>query len=132
MDRSPVTATRHHDDTESATSAGEGAPAGHAGDPDWTASLGFEPALASLPLADYLQYSARLDAADGTVGQGASTAFEAARILTWTRRERALDDLDPFNQMLAILETAAHLDLLVMQGRLRALVSNGVTHYGAP
>jgi len=34
-------------------------------------------------------------------------------------------------QMLAVLETAAHLDLLVIQGRLRAQVSDGVTRYGA-
>jgi hypothetical protein len=49
--------------------------------------------------------------------------------MTWTRRQRRLDELDPFNQMLAVLETAAHLDLLVLQGRLRALVSDGVTGY---
>jgi len=37
----------------------------------------------------------------------------------WTRRRRRLPDLDPFNQMLAIFETAAHLDLLVARGTAR-------------
>jgi glyoxylase-like metal-dependent hydrolase (beta-lactamase superfamily II) len=70
----------------------------------------------------------RLDAAVVAVGAG-GTAFEAAQRLTWTRRERKLADLDPFNQMLAIGETAAHLDLLVAQGRLRMTDVDGVWHY---
>jgi glyoxylase-like metal-dependent hydrolase (beta-lactamase superfamily II) len=65
----------------------------------------------------------RLDASVAVVGQGASTAYEAARALRWTRRERLFDDLDPFNQMMAVMETAAHLDVLVRQGRLRSSVS---------
>lgn len=64
-----------------------------------------------------------------TVERGATTAYEAARALTWTRRERKLDDLDPYNQMLAVLETAAHLDVLVLQSKLRAETVDGVTHY---
>jgi len=59
----------------------------------------------------------------------AQVPYEVAGQMTWTRRQRRLDELDPFNQMLAVLETAAHLDLLVLQGRLRALVSDGVTGY---
>jgi glyoxylase-like metal-dependent hydrolase (beta-lactamase superfamily II) len=131
--------------------------------PQITPSIGFEPALAILPLADYLQslrlvrelpdalllpahgpaaasvharvdellahHATRLDAAERAVSAGSATAFEAAKVLTWTRRERAFDDLDPFSQMLAVLETAAHLDLLLMQGRLRATVSDGITGY---
>ena len=64
-----------------------------------------------------------------TFGSGAATAYEAAGLLTWPRRERKLAALDIFNQMLAVLETAAHLDVLVLQGRLRALVSDGTTGY---
>jgi glyoxylase-like metal-dependent hydrolase (beta-lactamase superfamily II) len=131
--------------------------------PQITPSIGFEPALAILPLGDYLQslrlirglpdavllpahgppadsvhtrvdellahHAVRLDAAERAVSRGSATAFEVAATLTWTRRERILDDLDPFSQMLAVLETAAHLDLLVMQGRLRATVSDGTTGY---
>lgn len=45
------------------------------------------------------------------------TGWEVARRLTWTRREHAFDDLDPFNQMIAVCETLAHLDVLVDRGR---------------
>jgi hypothetical protein len=48
-------------------------------------------------------------------------------------RERALlDDLDPLNQMLAVLEKTARLDGLVVQRRLQAAVSDGMTEYAAP
>jgi glyoxylase-like metal-dependent hydrolase (beta-lactamase superfamily II) len=130
--------------------------------PHITPSIGFEPAVAALPLRDYLDslrlirklpdtlllpahgpaapsaharvdellahHAARLEVSEQAVGAGA-TAYEVAGQMTWTRRQRRLDELDPFNQMLAVLETAAHLDLLVLQGRLRALVSDGVTGY---
>lgn len=76
-------------------------------------------------------HDTRLTATLGTVTAGASTAYDSARALTWTRRERAFDDLDPFNQMLAVNETAAHLDLLAAQDRLRTSAVDGVTHYAA-
>jgi len=134
--------------------------------PHITPSIGFEPAIAKLPLGDYLQslrlvrelpdsvllpahgpvspsvharidellahHAARLDAVAAAVRSGAVTAAETARLLTWTRRDRTLDELDPFNQMLAVLETAAHLDLLVTQSRLRATVDGDVTKYWTP
>jgi glyoxylase-like metal-dependent hydrolase (beta-lactamase superfamily II) len=61
----------------------------------------------------------RLAACLARIVAGASTAFEAARELPWTRRGRRFDDLDPFNQMLAVFETAVHLDLLAAGGRIR-------------
>jgi len=134
--------------------------------PHITPSIGFEPAIAKLPLGDYLQslrlvrelpdsvllpahgpvsgsvhtridellahHAARLDAVAAAVRSGAVTAAETARLLTWTRRDRTLDELNPFNQMLAVLETAAHLDLLVMQSRLRSTVDGDVTKYWVP
>lgn len=60
----------------------------------------------------------RLDDTEAAVIAGARTAYDVARFLPWTRRERRLDELDEFNQMLAIAETGAHLTLLVAQGRL--------------
>ena len=63
------------------------------------------------------------------VGQGASTPYEVAGLLGWTRRLRRLDELDPFNAMLATLETHAHLVLLAAQGRVRHGVENGVDRY---
>jgi glyoxylase-like metal-dependent hydrolase (beta-lactamase superfamily II) len=71
----------------------------------------------------------RLLASAAAVGDGPTTAYQAARVLTWTRRERRLDDLDPFNQLLAVLETAAHLDVLVMRGDLVARETAGEISY---
>jgi glyoxylase-like metal-dependent hydrolase (beta-lactamase superfamily II) len=73
----------------------------------------------------------RLDAAAAAVAAGAQTGLEVARELRWTRRERRLEDLDPFNQMLAITETAAHLMVLAAQGRLRPSRLDGIDHYQA-
>ncbi|ADU49634.1 MBL fold metallo-hydrolase [Intrasporangium calvum] len=58
----------------------------------------------------------RLQACLDSVGPAGTTAFEVAAKLPWTSRMRSLDDLDPFNQMLAVCETAAHLDLLAERG----------------
>lgn len=71
----------------------------------------------------------RLDQTEAAALGGATTAYEIAGILKWTRRERSLDELDHFNRMLAIGETGAHLDLLVLQGRLRVVETDGVRHY---
>ena len=76
-------------------------------------------------------HSARLDETEKAVRAGAVTAFDAASQLRWTRRERKVEELDPFNQMLAIAETAAHLELLAAQGRLTAETSDGLRRYRA-
>lgn len=60
---------------------------------------------------------------------GAETAFDVAGRLTWTRRELRFRDLDPFNQMLATAETAAHLDLLVLRRRALSAPDGEVTRY---
>jgi glyoxylase-like metal-dependent hydrolase (beta-lactamase superfamily II) len=134
--------------------------------PHITPSIGFEPAPAQLPLADFLRSLSkvrqlpdlRLLPAHGPVGggiharidelvtfherrlaqtmaavdAGACTALEVGHALTWTRHGRSYDDLDLFNQMLAINETSAHLDLLVAQGRLTASIDDGVRHFEMP
>lgn len=71
----------------------------------------------------------RLELTKEAVRDGASTAFEAALKLGWTRRNRHLEDLDVFNQILAIGETSAHLDVLAERGVLRAADRDGVTEY---
>jgi glyoxylase-like metal-dependent hydrolase (beta-lactamase superfamily II) len=71
----------------------------------------------------------RLDATLAAVRAGRTTAHEVARALTWTRRDRRLDDLDPFNRMLATLETAAHLAVLAERGALRTTERDGVSQY---
>jgi len=71
----------------------------------------------------------RLDEVEAATGTGAHTAHEVAGILRWTRREHRLADLDPFNAMLAVFETGAHLDLLATQGRLTMTDDDGVRRY---
>jgi glyoxylase-like metal-dependent hydrolase (beta-lactamase superfamily II) len=71
----------------------------------------------------------RLDATLAAVREGRGTAFEVAQVLPWTRRERRLDELDQMNAMLAVLETAAHLDVLVQRGALRITEDGGTAHY---
>jgi len=71
----------------------------------------------------------RLDEIDAATKTGASTAFEVAGVLRWTRREHKLADLDPFNAMLAVFETGAHLDLLAAQGRVTVTDDDGVRRY---
>src|SRR5262252_7152521 len=71
----------------------------------------------------------RLGKCAGAVAAGAGTAYEVARALRWTRRGRRLDDLDPFNQMLAVTETRAHLELLAAQGRLVITWDDEVAFY---
>ena len=74
-------------------------------------------------------HGARLDETEAGVRAGGSTAYDVAKVLKWTRRGRSLEELDPFNQMLAISETAAHLQLLVAQGRVQAETTEGVRRY---
>jgi glyoxylase-like metal-dependent hydrolase (beta-lactamase superfamily II) len=71
----------------------------------------------------------RLDATLSAVQDGRSTAYEVAEALPWTRRDRRLDELDPFNAMLATLETSVHLDLLAERGLVTAGEENGIAHY---
>jgi len=59
----------------------------------------------------------RLAATLRTLGDGGLTGYEVAGRLTWTRRDIAFADLDDFNQMLAVSETMAHLDVLVARGQ---------------
>ena len=59
----------------------------------------------------------RLSDTAGARPGGAATAYEVARQLRWTSRGRHLDEMDAFNQMLAVMETVAHLDVLRAQGR---------------
>ena len=46
--------------------------------------------------------------------------------------ERRFADLDPFNQMLAVLETALHLELLAHRGAVGVQEAEGLVVYAAP
>jgi glyoxylase-like metal-dependent hydrolase (beta-lactamase superfamily II) len=74
----------------------------------------------------------RLRQCAAAVAAGEPTALGVAGALRWTRRRRRLTELDPFNQMLAVTETRAHLELLAARGNLASSQADGVTCYAAP
>ncbi len=74
-------------------------------------------------------HAKRLDATLAALDEGRSTAYAVAGALFWTRRERTLAELDPFNEMLATLETMAHLEVLVERGLATMTFEDGVAHY---
>jgi glyoxylase-like metal-dependent hydrolase (beta-lactamase superfamily II) len=49
---------------------------------------------------------------------GAGLASDVAHVLRWTSRARDFTELGVFDRMLAVLETAAHLDVLVLRGEV--------------
>jgi glyoxylase-like metal-dependent hydrolase (beta-lactamase superfamily II) len=68
-----------------------------------------------------------------TASAGPVTAREAASEIPWTRRQRKYADLDPISQILAIGETAAHLEVLVARGQLvRQASPDGITRFLIP
>jgi glyoxylase-like metal-dependent hydrolase (beta-lactamase superfamily II) len=71
----------------------------------------------------------RLAATRRALGDGDRTGFEAACRLTWTRRETPFAELDDFNQMLAVSETMAHLDVLVVRGQAVATPEHGIDRF---
>lgn len=71
----------------------------------------------------------RLTRIKDLVAAGRSTANEVAGAMTWTRRERALDDLEPVHRMTAVLEAAAHLTLLMQTGDVVVATADGVDRY---
>jgi glyoxylase-like metal-dependent hydrolase (beta-lactamase superfamily II) len=71
----------------------------------------------------------RLQDTENAVRAGRSFAYEVAQALRWTSRVRAFAELDLFNQLLAVSETLAHLDVLVEQARLVNGSLDGVRTY---
>ncbi len=75
-------------------------------------------------------HDARLaECAAAVAARGTATAEAVAAALTWTRRRRPYTDLDDFNRMLAVCETAAHLDVLVHRGTLVLRAEQAVAVY---
>jgi glyoxylase-like metal-dependent hydrolase (beta-lactamase superfamily II) len=58
--------------------------------------------------------------------EGGASALDIARGLRWTRRETPFSALDPFNQMIAVCETIAHLDVMAARGELAVDDRDGV------
>jgi glyoxylase-like metal-dependent hydrolase (beta-lactamase superfamily II) len=71
----------------------------------------------------------RLERVYGHVASGYCTAYEVSCQMLWTRHERTIDELGAVHGMTAILEVAAHLDLLVDQGILSRDESRATHHY---
>jgi glyoxylase-like metal-dependent hydrolase (beta-lactamase superfamily II) len=72
----------------------------------------------------------RLGEIRAALARGESTAYEVARSITWTRRERQFADLNTIDQWLATGETATHLDLLVLRGQVtRRAAEDGTDRY---
>jgi glyoxylase-like metal-dependent hydrolase (beta-lactamase superfamily II) len=75
-------------------------------------------------------HSSRLDLTEKALAEGAATPRDVATLLRWTPKERKLEELDVFNQLLAIGETRAHLVVLVSQGRAVCEAGDdGVSNY---
>ena len=119
--------------------------------PTITPSVGFEPAMASSPLSDFMasltkirslpnlrllpahgpvapsshtrvdellaHHEHRLALSLASITGSAKTAYQVAGDLPWTRHDHQFGTLDVFNQTLAVLETLAHLDVLVARGQ---------------
>jgi glyoxylase-like metal-dependent hydrolase (beta-lactamase superfamily II) len=66
------------------------------------------------------------------VAGGASTAWEVAGELPWTRRHRTREELGPFDAALAAFETLAHLELLALRGDMARSIADGTARFGTP
>jgi glyoxylase-like metal-dependent hydrolase (beta-lactamase superfamily II) len=78
-------------------------------------------------------HETRLEQTRDAASGGPVTAYQAASAIPWTRRQRKLADLEPMNQLLAIGETAAHLEVLVLRGQLvRHTTPEGIDTYTLP
>ena len=78
-------------------------------------------------------HETRLEQTLAAASAGPVSALAAARMIPWTRRLRKFDDLDPMSQILAVGETSAHLEVLVIRGQLaRDTSPEGVDTYSRP
>ncbi|MFZ3572750.1 MBL fold metallo-hydrolase [Streptomyces sp. BH097] len=71
----------------------------------------------------------RLAESLAVLGERTLDAHAVARGLGWTRRNVPFAELSAFNQMLAVNETAAHLDVLVLREQAVAVAADGVDRY---
>jgi glyoxylase-like metal-dependent hydrolase (beta-lactamase superfamily II) len=69
----------------------------------------------------------RLDEMIACVSGGPTTAYQVAAKVKWVTGP--LESFSPWMQRAALGETLAHLDYLVLEGRLQKFVENGVQYY---
>jgi glyoxylase-like metal-dependent hydrolase (beta-lactamase superfamily II) len=73
----------------------------------------------------------RLDEVNELLADGATTAYEVARRLPWTRHRRRLDALQLEHQLSAVMEIEAHLDVLAHLGRITIHETSAARRYSA-
>lgn len=78
-----------------------------------------------------LHHEIRLEHCLAALAKGATTGYEVANELRWTRHERRWRDLSNFDRVLAAHETMAHLDVLVVQGRAVSRSDDGTAVFSA-
>jgi glyoxylase-like metal-dependent hydrolase (beta-lactamase superfamily II) len=78
-----------------------------------------------------VHHEQRLKEVLAIVAAGAETAYDVARQMRWTRRERTIDELGAVHGMTAVLEVVAHLELLVTQALVDADDSDTTRRYRA-
>jgi len=77
-------------------------------------------------IAELLQHhDERLAEMEAIIRADGGTAADVAAKVGWTRRRIPFGSLNTFNQVLAVMETAAHLELLVLRGQLVAAIEEG-------
>lgn len=79
-------------------------------------------------LALIAHHEQRFDEILAQVDDG-ETAYKVASDLKWTRRQRSLSELEPYNRVLAVIETEYHLELLAHRGVLDSRLEGGVRFY---
>ena len=77
-----------------------------------------------------IHHAERLEEMIAVVGHSQQTAFEVARQVKWVTG--TLDSFTPWMQRAALGETLAHLDYLVLEGRLGKFMQDGVQYYKKP
>jgi len=71
----------------------------------------------------------RLEVTLAAVHAGAATAVEVSRQLKWTRHAHHFDVLNTFNQILAMNETLAHLEVLEERGAITVRTEENVKYF---
>ena len=85
---------------------------------------------AAVRAAELVQHhEERLGVIVDLLDSGRSTPYDVAAGMTWTRRRRTLDELEPIHEMTAVLEAAAHLFALEVAGVVSRESADGVHHY---
>jgi glyoxylase-like metal-dependent hydrolase (beta-lactamase superfamily II) len=76
-------------------------------------------------------HDVRLQRCLDALTDGAQTCYQVAQSIPWTRREYRVDELPPFDHVMAVHETRAHLEVLQMRGMVARDTDGDVDNYTA-